>query len=229
MPVRARESRGTMDRPDERTLQEDAAPAQTVADAQTPFDPAETAQSPVSASGRLSVVLLALIATLGAGLLGLMGYVSRRMAAQGSLSFTIRSGGGWNYWLAGLLLAGAVGPACALVATRDDARGLPRITAVIFPAITILTGLLVVAVYHDRRWWLVAPVVVWLAMLIGTIARALLAEPEGFGHDVARTSLTVVTYVIAFIALAMIYINKYRSVYSATAVAIVCFFLLLQM
>lgn len=183
----------------------------------------------ISATARLTVLFLVLIGTVGAGLLFLLGYVARRMAADGTLAFTIRSGGGWKYWLPGILLAMAVGAVCMLLGAREVRLDLPRITAGIFPGIALITGLLVIAVYHDRRWWIVAPVVVWLAILIGTISRALLAEPEGFGHDVARTSLTVVTYVIAFIALAMIYINKYRSVFSASAVAIVCFFLLLQM
>lgn len=183
----------------------------------------------ISAVGRLNIVLLVAVGTVSAILLFLLGYVARKMATDGTLAFTIRSGGGWKYWLPGLLLALAVGAMSAFVGSRDHRPDLPRATATIFPCITLITGLLVIAVYHDRRWWVIAPVVVWLAILIGTISRALLAEQEGFGHEVARTSLTVVSYVIAFIALAMIYINKYRSVFSASAVAIVCFFLLLQM
>lgn len=194
-----------------------------VADGMTDSD------APISPTARLTVLLLVAIGTVSAALLFRMGYVARRMAANGTLAFTIRSGGGWKFWLPGVLLAIIVGAVSALVASREERPDLPRATAAIFPCIALVTGLLVIAVYHDRRWWFVAPVVVWLALLIGTISRALLAEPEGFGHDVARTSLTVVSYVIAFIALAMIYINKYRSVFSASAVAIACFFLLLQM
>jgi hypothetical protein len=193
----------------------------------TDLDPADAGQ--ITATARLRAVLLFVAGTASAVLLFLLGYVARHMAASGTLSFTIRSGGGWKYWLPGILLACAVGAVCALLASDAERPDLPRVTAAIFPAVAIMTGVLVIAVYHDRRWLLVAPVVVWLAILIGTIARTLLAEPDGFGHDVARTSLTVVTYVIAFIALAMIYINKYRSVFSASAVAIACFLLLLQM
>jgi hypothetical protein len=185
--------------------------------------------APLSATARRTVLFLIIAGTVGAGLLFLLGYVARRMAANGTLAFTIRSGNGWKYWLPGILLALVIGAICAVLASREERPDLPRVTAAIFPAVTLLTGLLVIAVYHDRRWWMVAPVVVWLAILIGAIARSLLAEPAGFGHDVARTSLTVVTYVIAFIALAMIYINKYRSVFSASAVTIICFLLLLQM
>jgi len=207
-----------MDQPADSTIIEDE-PTQTNVD--------EVPQ--ISGAARLTVALLFVVGTIGAGLLFLLGYVSRRAAANGTLAFTIRSGNGWKYWLPGILLALVIGAVCALLATREERPDLPRVTAAIFPAVTLVTGLLVIAVYHDRRWWIVAPVVVWLAILIGAIARSLLAEPVGFGHDVARTSLTVVTYVIAFIALAMIYINKYRSVYSASAVTLICFLLLLQM
>lgn len=186
-------------------------------------------EAPLSSTTRLSIVVLIAISTLGAGLLFGLGALARRDAAQGNIAFTLRAANGWKYWLPGIVLAAVIGAVIALLARRDERPDLPSVTAGIFPAVALITGLLVIAVYHDRRWWFVAPVVVWLAILIGTISRALLVEPEGFTRDVARTSLTVVTYVIGFIALAMIYINKYRSVFSASAVAIIAFFLLLQM
>ncbi len=178
---------------------------------------------------RLTMALLTLIGLFGAGLLVLQGYVSRNLAAQDRLAFTLRATNGWRYWLPGILLCALVGAAAAFATRNTNQPRLPLATAWVFPALTIFSGLLVISVYHDRRWWVVAPVVVCLALLIGMIARVLLAEHDGFGYDVARTSLTVVTYVVAFISLAMIYINKLRSVYSASAVAIICFFLLLQM
>lgn len=187
------------------------------------------ADTPLPAATRLSVLALIVIGTLGAGGLFVLGYITRRFTAQGSMTFTLRAGGGWKFWLLGMLLAIVVGVVVALLAPRNTRPELPALTAAIFPAITLVTGLLVIAVYHDRRWWFVAPLVVWLALLIGTIARALLTAPEGFTRDVARTSLTVVSYVIGFIALAMIYINKYRSIYSASAVTVIAFLLLLQM
>jgi uncharacterized protein DUF5656 len=185
--------------------------------------------APLPAAVRISIVALVIVGTVGAGLLGLLGYLARRGAARGSVAFTLRAANGWKFWLPGLLLATIVGAAVILLARRDERPALPSITAGIFPAVALVTGLLIIAVYHDRRWWFVAPLVVWLAILIGAISRALLAAPEGFTRDVARTSLTVVSYVIGFIALAMIYINKYRSVFSASAVALIAFFLLIQM
>ncbi|MDQ6833840.1 MAG: hypothetical protein M3008_10605, partial [Chloroflexota bacterium] len=187
------------------------------------------ANAPLSAATRLSVIALVAVGTVGAGLLFLLGYLARDGATQDSVAFTLRAPNGWKFWLPGLLLAVLVGAIAALLARRDARPDLPSLTAGIFPAIALVSGLLIIAVYHDRRWWFVAPVVVWLAILIGAISRALLTAPEGFTRDVARTSLTVVTYVIGFIALAMIYINKYRSVFSASAVAVIAFFLLLQM
>ncbi len=186
---------------------------------------------PRTASQRSALLfpLLVIVGTLGAALLFGLGYVARRMANEGTLAFTIRAANGWKYWLPGILLAAAIGAITALCYGRAVTPTLPRATAWIFPAMAIGAGLMIIAIYHDRRWWFIAPVVVWLAILVGTIARALLTEPEGFGHDVARTALTVVTYVVTFILLAMIYINKLRSVFSASAVAFVCFLLLLQM
>lgn len=187
------------------------------------------ADTPLPATTRLSVVALIVIGTLGAGGLFVLGYVTRRFTADGRMAFTLRAGGGWKFWLLGMLLAIMVGAVVALLARRDPYPALPALTAAVFPSVALVTGLLVIAIYHDRRWWFVAPLVVWLALLIGTIARALLTAPEGFTREVARTSLTVVTYVIAFIALAMIYINKYRSVFSASSVTLIAFLLLLQM
>jgi hypothetical protein len=178
---------------------------------------------------RLAIPLLIVVGKHGSGILFLLGYVARRMANEGSLAFTIRATNGWKFWLPGLALAAVTGAATLFCYGRYKSLSLPRATAWIFPAVAIGAGLMIIAVYHDRRWWYIAPVVVWLAILVGTIARALLAEHESFGHDVARTSLTVVTYVVTFILLAMIYINKLRSVYSASAVAFVCILLLLQL
>jgi hypothetical protein len=178
---------------------------------------------------RLLVPLLVVVGTVGAVLLFGLGYIARHMANEGSLAFTIRAANGWKFWLPGLMLAAAVGAVTLLCYGRYDTLTLPRATAWIFPAAAIGAGLMIVAVYHDRSWWPVAPAIVWLAILVGTIARAQLAEPGGFGHDVARTALTVVTYVVTFILLAMIYINKLRSVFSASAVAFVCFLLFLQL
>lgn len=184
---------------------------------------------PLTPAARISVIAFVAVATVGAGLLFLLGYLARHFAARGSVAFTVRAPNGWKFWLPGLLLAALVGAIVALVARRDERPDLPGLTAGIFPAVALLTGLLVIAVYHDRGWWFVAPLVIWLTLLVGMIARVLLAVPEGFTRDVARTSLTVVTYVIGFIALAMIYINKYRSVFSASAVVLVAFLLLLAM
>ena len=202
---------------------------ETIADEMVVREVDADLDAPLSPATRLSVLALIVIGTLGAGGLFVLGYVTRRFAAQGSMAFTLRAANGWKFWLLGVLLAVVVGVIAALVAHRDTRPDLPDVTAAIFPSVALVTGLLVIAVYHDRRWWFVAPLVVWLALLIGTIARALLTAPEGFTRDVARTSLTVVTYVIGFIALAMIYINKYRSIFSASAVTVIAFLLLLQM
>ncbi|MCA1668347.1 MAG: hypothetical protein LC793_13340 [Thermomicrobia bacterium] len=185
--------------------------------------------APLPTATRLSVVALVAVGSVGAVLLFVLGYLARHGVASGSVAFTLRAPNGWKFWLPGLLLALVIGAVIALLARRDEQPELPSLTAALLPTVTLISGLLVIAVYHDRRWWFVAPVVAWLAILVGAISRLLLIAPEGFTRDVARTSLTVVTYVIGFIALAMIYINKYRSIFSASAVTIIAFLLLLQM
>src|SRR2546425_9423714 len=93
---------------------------------------------PFFPSARLTVMLLIALSTAAAAVLFLLGYVARRMAANGDLAFTVRAGGGWKYWLPGALIALVVGAMCALIATRGERPDLPRITAVIFPAVTIV-------------------------------------------------------------------------------------------
>ncbi len=177
----------------------------------------------------IAILLAAFVVVIQTGGTALWGYVAKRLSDEGRLSYALLSSIGIQFWGPAVLIALVCGLCTLLVSGRAEHPGLPRATAWIFPFVTVLAGFLVIDVYHDRRWWYLSPLVVGITLLIGVIARLLLADPAGFAHDVARTSLTVVSYVVAFIALAMIYINKLRSVYSATAVTLICILLLLQM
>ena len=183
---------------------------------------ANTRRSPVP------FIMLIAVSTGCATLCVFLGYVSRDFSARNQLSFALFTLDGLRFWLPGLALALLTGVAVLLVAGRRASPGLSPGTAWIFPFVTMCAGLLVVSVYHDRPWWFVAPIVTWIALLIGTIARLFLTEPSGEEHDIARIMLTIVTYVVAFLALAMIYINKLRSIFSATAVVVLCVLLLVQ-
>jgi len=184
--------------------------------------PATTRRSP------LPFIMLIAVSTGCAALAVLLGYVTRDFAARNQLSFALFTLDGLRFWLPGLALALLTGAAVLLVAGRRASPGLSPGTAWIFPFVTMCAGLLVVSVYHDRPWWFVAPIVTWIALLIGTIARLFLTEPSGEEHDIARIMLTIITYVVAFLALAMIYINKLRSIFSATTVVVLCVLLLVQ-
>jgi len=177
----------------------------------------------------LTTIALIAVVTLVAGLLAFLGYLERGFAVGNPLTFALFTLEGLRFWLPGLALALAGGAAVLLIAGRRSSPGLPTATAWLFPFAAVFAGLLVLSVYHDRQWWFAAPVVTWVALIIGTIARTALREPASAGRDAARTALTIVSYVVAFLALAMLYINKLRSIYSATAVAVICVFLLLQM
>ena len=183
---------------------------------------ANTRRSPVP------FIMLIAVSTGCATLCVFLGYVARDFSARNQLSFALFTLDGLRFWLPGLALALLTGAAVLLVAGRRASPGLSPGTAWIFPFVTMCAGLLVVSVYHDRPWWFVAPIVTWIALLIGTIARLFLTEPSGEEHDIARIMLTIVTYVVAFLALAMIYINKLRSIFSATAVVVLCVLLLVQ-
>lgn len=176
----------------------------------------------------LPFIMLIAVSTGCATLVAFLGYVARDFAARNQFSFALFTLDGLRFWLPGLALALLTGAAVLLVAGRRASPGLSPGTAWIFPFVTMCAGLLVVSVYHDRPWWFVAPIVTWIALLIGTIARLFLTEPSGEEHDIARIMLTIITYVVAFLALAMIYINKLRSIFSATAVVVLCVLLLVQ-
>ncbi len=196
--------------------------------------PAVVSAEPRVASGArhrpiLTAIALIVVVTIVAGLLAFLGYVERGFIGANPLAFALFSLDGLRFWLPGLALALVGGAAVLLVAGRRSSPGLPAATAWLFPFAAVFAGLLVLSVYHDRGWWFAAPIVTWVALIIGTLARTFLREPASAGHDAARTALTIISYVVAFLTLAMLYINKLRSIYSATAVAVICVLLLLQM
>lgn len=174
---------------------------------------------------RLAVIGVSICAGIG---LWIFGFLIQERADE-SFSYAFLTREGVQFWLPGLLLAVLVGVLVWLVAGQQASPGLVPATAGIFPFVTMIAGLLIVSVYHDRSWWVVAPVVTAIALVIGTVSRTLLHDPSGTGHDIARTALTVTSYVVAFLALAMVYINKLRSIQSATAVTLLCILLLLQL
>ena len=194
--------------------------------AAAPAPPMRTA----SARGRVAGMVAATIGVcvLAAALLAGLGVAAVRLADP-SFSYAFLTLEGLRFWVPGVLLAALAGALVWLVAGRTSLPGLPALTTAVFPFAAMFAGLLFFSVYHDPLWLIVAPVATGIALIIGTTSRLLLRDPSGTAHDIARTVLTICTYVVAFVTLAMVYINKLRSIQSATAVTLLCILLLLQM
>jgi hypothetical protein len=168
------------------------------------------------------------VCIVSAALLGGLAYAAGRLA-DSDFSYAFLTLEGLRFWVPGLLLAALAGVLVWFVAGRNPTPGLPALTAGVFPFAAMLAGLLFLSVYRDAPWLVVAPLVTGIALIVGTGSRLLLRDPSGTTHDIAHTVLTICTYVVAFVTLAMVYINKLRSVQSATAVTLLCALLLLQM
>ncbi|CAA9588660.1 MAG: hypothetical protein AVDCRST_MAG18-4429 [uncultured Thermomicrobiales bacterium] len=178
------------------------------------------------------VVLLSLIAA--GGLAGLATLASRLTVTTGTiLLFGL---GEWHFWVAGMALAclvGALTARFAAVAPRDDAL-LPRVGSPVAPAMPILPavatfgGVLLISIYHTTAMITIAPTFLALTLLAILIARYHLDDDLGRLRRAAGTAHLLLTHGVAFLALAAIYINKVRSLLSASLVAMIVFLLLVQ-
>lgn len=172
---------------------------------------------------------------VAAGLAGVAYYASRQSVATGTILLFARDY--WLFWLLGLALAAVAGGLAARVAlrARPDETGLaPRLaspalpTTPIFPAVATFGGVLLISIYHNAALIAIAPAVLAPILLAGLIARYHLDDELGRLRRLARTGHVLLTHGIAFLALATIYINKVRSLLSATTVAVIACLLLIQ-
>ena len=169
-------------------------------------------------------VVLSLLAT--AGLAGLAAYASQQVVTTGTILLFAREQ--WLFWLAGVLLAVATGVLVTRFAARHQSAGASLPTMPLLPAATAFSGVLLVSIYHDQTVLIAAPALIGLALLLELIARYHLDDPLGRVRRLARTAHVLLTHAVAFLALAAIYLNKVRSLLSATTVALLACLLLLQ-
>lgn len=176
---------------------------------------------------------LGLLAALALAALALA--VSERAVREGIILLFQREYG--LFWLAGLALAvatGALAERFALRARPDEtglASRLPQIelpTTGLLPGVAAFGGVLLVSIYHNRPIAVVAPALLALTIGGALAARYHLEDDRGAARRAARTAHVLLTHGVAFLVLAAIYINKVRSLLSATAVALVACLLLLQ-
>ena len=141
------------------------------------------------------------------------------------------------FWLVGVALSVAVGIVVgrfALRAIPEDTGLAQRLTAPtlptvgLLPAVTVFGGVLLISIYHNAFLILIAPLLIGAAFGAVLIARYHLEDESGQARRLARTAHVLLTHGVAFLVLATIYINKVRSLLSATAVAVIVCLLLVQ-
>ena len=144
------------------------------------------------------------------------------------------------FWLTGLVLTIATGVAFQ-VADRTPAHALETAiqrrvryasaselpTAWILPAVTTLAAVMFLGVYHSGIAIAGCALGAFLLLTAGAITRHHLFDADADARERARGIATILVHVIAFVALSMIYINKVRSLFSATAVLVIGVLLLL--
>lgn len=183
-------------------------------------------------------ILLSLAAT---GVIAVLGLWARHLGL-GPGSVPIYDPHGRSYWLTGLALAVVMGVISRLMdreasfaVVTPEARelrydwGSELPTGWIFPAVTILAGVMLVAVYHHPGALVGILTGLFLLLAAGIVARHFLFDADEALRLRARGIYTILIHAAAFVALAMVYINKVRSLFSATTVLVIGVALLLQL
>jgi len=170
------------------------------------------------------------------GLAGLALLASRLTVTTGTILLFARDE--WHFWAAGFALAlvvGALAARFAVVAPHEASGLLPRLasptvsTLPILPAVATFSAVLLVSIYHTTAMIAIAPAVLAPTLLVALIARYHLEDDLGRLRRAARSAHILLTHGVAFLALAAIYINKVRSLLSASVVAVVVVLLLVQL
>jgi hypothetical protein len=178
---------------------------------------------------------LALSLVAAGGLAGLALLASRLTVTTGTILLFARDE--WHFWVAGValaLLVGVLAARFAAVAPREGSGPSPQLaspavsTLPILPAIATFGAVLLVSIYHTTAMIAIAPAVLAPTLLVALIARYHLEDDLGRLRRAARTVHILLTHGVAFLALAAIYINKVRSLLSASVVALVVVLLLVQ-
>jgi hypothetical protein len=148
---------------------------------------------------------------------------------------------GRSFWLAGLalvLVSAAVyrwADQTPLKPGVDSASFQPARSAGAFstnwilPSMTILATVLMLGVYRGLTAILAAGLLTFIGLMAGPIARHLMMAAGESWRERARVMFTLLVHGVAFLALAMIYIHKVRSLFSATAIMIIGLLLLLAL
>ncbi len=149
---------------------------------------------------------------------------------------------GRSYWIIGLLFA-LVAAILFQILDRDAAYAMATAagrgvryepiselpTAWVVPIVSTISAVMLLAIYHSQAAIVCIALGFFFIVAASAIARRHLFDVEDWTRGRARGAYTILIHVVAFFALSMIYINKVRSIFSATAVLIVTVVLLVQL
>ncbi len=178
---------------------------------------------------------------LGAGLLaGLAFLAAREQPPIGAVP--LLEAEGRTFWLAALAVCvfGAavfqvldrIPHVAAATAPRRAIRYDPMPewpTGWILPFGTLAAGSLLLCAYNTAFAGMAVVLFGFIALLVGQLARLALYSAESRTRTVGRVAHTVLLYGLAFVAFAMVYVHKLRSLYSATAIFLLAGIFLLQL
>jgi hypothetical protein len=183
-------------------------------------------------------ILAGLVAAVGAVPLGIWA----RHLHIGPGTVPLFDATGRSYWISGILLtilvaglfqifdrdsAYAMSTAAVRGIHNEPVSDMP--TGWVIPSVAMITGVMLLAIYHSQAAIACVALGLFVVVVVGSIARHHLFDSDTWNRARARGIYTILIHVVAFFALSMIYINKVRSIFSATAVLIVAVLLLLQL
>lgn len=181
-------------------------------------------------------LLIALITASGVAVLGWFG--DELNVGPGLVPIWDPDGRG--YWLAGMALVLVVGTIYQWVdqelealpggvAEQPSMNGSGPVVRWVLPSMTVLSVVLFLGVYRGTTAIAAGALIAFGGLLAGTVSRHLMTESAEGVRERARLVYTLVVHGVAFLALAMIYINKVRSLFSASAVLVVSVLLLIAL
>ncbi len=149
---------------------------------------------------------------------------------------------GRSFWIAGLAIAALSGflfqrfdreaeyaleTASARHIRYEAVSEFP--TSWIYPTLTTFSFVMLIGVYHGAITIIGVTILAFAALVAGAILRHHLYDADDETRAHARTIFNILMHGLAFLALSMVYINKVRSLFSATTVLLLAVLLFVQL
>lgn len=173
--------------------------------------------------GYRRALLLSVVAT--AGVVGLLLLANLALESGPMLLLAQEA---WLFWLAGGALAVGAGLLFSRFASTAG-RTTPWPLGALLPACATFGGVLLVSLYPRQALAGLIPLLLFPVLFTILVVNYHLHDGLGRTRQLARTAHILLTHGVAFVVLAAIYINKARSLLSATLVGLVVCLLLAQL